>query len=87
MLCIAARNNTTNLAPCTHEEADTRMLLPVVKRVQECYRKIVLRTVDTGLLVLVIAFDGILQEQPVQHVEVWAAIGSDSNFRYLASST
>ena len=62
------------------------MLLHATDRVQECYRKIVLRTVVTGVLVLAIAFE-ILQEQQVQHVEVWVAFGSGSNFCYLASST
>jgi len=27
ILCSPVRNNTTKLAPCTHEEADTRMIL------------------------------------------------------------
>ena len=62
ILCSPARNNTTNLAPCTHEEADTRMILHPTDAVQEGYRKIVLRTVDTDVLVLAIAFAGILQE-------------------------
>ena len=62
ILCSPARNNTTNLAPCTREEADTRMILHAADAVQEGYRKIVLRTVDTDVLVLAIAFAGILQE-------------------------
>ena len=60
ILCSPACNNTTNLAPCTHEEADTRMTLHAANAVQEGYRKIVLRTVDTDVLVLAIAFAGIL---------------------------
>ena len=62
ILCSPARNNTTNLAPCTHEEADTRMILHAAHAVQEGYRKIVLRTVDIDVLLLEIAFAGILQE-------------------------
>ena len=60
ILCSPARNNTTNLSPCTHEEADTRMTLHAADAVQEGYSKIVLRTVDTDVLVLAMAFAGIL---------------------------
>ena len=60
ILCSPARNNTMNLALCTHEEADTRMTLHAADAIQEGYRKIVLRTVDTDVLVLAIAFAGIL---------------------------
>ena len=45
-------NNTVNLAPFTHEEEDTRMVLHAAEAVQEGHRKIVLRTVDTDVLVL-----------------------------------
>lgn len=48
---------------------------------------VVFRTVDTGVLVLAIAFAGILQEQQVQRFKVWVAIGFGSNFRYQASRT
>ena len=44
-----------------------------------------LRTVDTDVLVLAIAFAGILQEQQVQQVEVWVAMGTGSHFRYIAA--
>ena len=53
--------------------------------VQEGYRKIVLRTVDTDVLVLAIAFAGILQEQQVQQVDVWIAMGTGSHFRCIAA--
>ena len=85
ILCSPARNNTTNLAPCTHEEADTRIILHATDAVRDGYRTIVLRTVDTDVLVLAIAFAGILQEQQVQQVEVWVAMGIGSHFRYIAA--
>ena len=66
ILCTLARNNTGNLAPCTHGEADTRMILHAADAVQEGHRKIVLRTVDTDVLVLAIPLAGRLQEQQVE---------------------
>ena len=85
VLCSPERNNTENLAPCTYEEADTRMILHAADAVQQGYHKIVLRTVDTDVLVLAIAFAGILQEQQVQQVEVWVAMGTAYHFRYIAA--
>ena len=35
ILCSPARTNTTSLAPCTHEEAETRMILHAADAVQE----------------------------------------------------
>jgi len=61
------------------------MILHAADAVQEDYRKIVLRTVDTDVLVLAIAFAGILQEQQLQQVEVWVGMGTGSHFRYLAA--
>ena len=80
ILCTLARNNTANLDPCTHEEADTRMILHAADAVQEGHRKIVLRTVDTDVLVLALA--GRLQEQ---QVELWVAMGTGSHLRYIAA--
>ena len=82
ILCTLARNNTANLAPCTHEEADTRMILHAADAVQEGHRKIALRTVDTDVLVLAIALAGRLQEQ---QVELWVVMGTGSHLRYIAA--
>ena len=32
ILCSPVRNNTANLAPCTHEEVDTRMIFACCRR-------------------------------------------------------
>ena len=40
---------TAALSPCTHEEANTRMLLHTASAVRQCCQKIVLQTVDTEL--------------------------------------
>ena len=69
ILCSPTRNNTTNLAPCTREEADARMILHAADAFQKGYRKIVLRTGDIDVLVLAIAFAGILQE-PVSYTHL-----------------
>ena len=84
--CLVLRVRTLRIwLHATHQEADTRMIWHAGDAVQEGYRKIVLRKVDTDVLVLAIAFAGILQEQQVQQVEVWIAMGTGSHFRCIAA--
>lgn len=49
VLCKLPRD-VTNLAPCSHEEADTRIMLHMFDTVKEGYCKIQIRTVDTDVL-------------------------------------
>ncbi len=42
----------TSLVPCSHEEADTRLLLHVADAVQKGFRKVCVRTVDTDIVIL-----------------------------------
>ena len=44
----------TSLAPCTHEEADTRLFLHAGDAVRKGYRKLYIRTVDNDVVVLAI---------------------------------
>ena len=67
-----SRDNIGRLVPCNHEEADTRMLLHAADAVQCGFTKILLRTVDTDVLILAIAFVEKLQEfQGNQTIELW----------------
>ncbi|MES9882849.1 MAG: hypothetical protein ABW185_18430 [Sedimenticola sp.] len=43
------------MSPCTHEEADTRMLLHVADGVRQGYKNILIRTVDTDVVVLAVS--------------------------------
>ena len=55
MLCSMAQIDLTGLVPCSHEEADTRLFLHVADAVKKGYRKLLVRTVDTDVVVVVIA--------------------------------
>ena len=55
VLTTLPRNDISSPAPCSHKEADTRMLLHVQDALQAGHKKILLRTVDTGVLVLAVA--------------------------------
>lgn len=79
VLCNQPRDNT-GIAPCTHEEADTRILLHLADAVKEGYSKASIRTVDTDVLVLAVK-----AAQCLSLTELWVAFGAGKNFRHLAA--
>ena len=68
------------ISPCTHEEADTRMLLHAHHAALHGYDKVLVRTVDTDVVVLAVSV--------VQYLgtpaELWLAFGTGKHFCYLA---
>jgi hypothetical protein len=54
---IISRNgqNTDGLQPCSHEEADTRMLIHVKDAMNCGFKSVMIRTVDTDVIVLAVA--------------------------------
>ena len=69
------------IAPCTHEEADSHMLLHVSNAARNGHHKIMIQTVNTDVVVLVVAVAQTLQPED----ELWLAFGTGKNFRYLAA--
>ncbi|KAK0044996.1 Pinin [Biomphalaria pfeifferi] len=69
----------TNLSPCNHEEADTRMMLHLAHAAEHC-RRILIRTVDTDVVVLSVAA---MTRHP--HLQLWIAMGAGKDFRYIAA--
>ena len=69
----------TNLAPCSHEEADTCLFLHIAHAVQKGYRKLCLCIGDTDVVVLAIAMFSQINPD-----ELWLALGTGSNFCYIA---
>ena len=63
--CINSSNDLdlSNLTPCNHEEADTRVFLHVKDMTQQGYTKMVIRKVDTNVLVLAVSVYEQLQEE------------------------
>ena len=81
--CTSPRERVS-LSPCTHEEADTRMLLHAADTVQQGDRKILLRTVHTNVLVLAVSvFHDLSSMQPEEQLEVWVAFGTGINLRCI----
>ena len=59
------------------------MLLHVQDALQQGHKKILLRTVDTGVLALAVAF--LQQVTEGEHLDLWVAFGTGNNFRYIAT--
>ena len=81
VLCVPPQQDIHSLAPCSHEEADTRMLLHVAHAAQHGHSRILVRTVDTDVVVLAVM---VAQRLPAED-EVWLAFGTGKSFRYLAA--
>ena len=71
-----------SLAPYSHEEADSRMMIHVSDASFNGHQHIKIRTNDTDVLVLAICIASLL---PID--ELWVSIGSSRNLTYLPAHT
>ena len=76
VLCNSEAKDTTNLSPSSREEADTRLILHVTDAIEKGYHRIVIHTVDTDVLVLVLA------TAAYHHLH---SQGSGTHLRYIAA--
>ena len=69
----------SGLSPCTHEEADTRIMVHLADAAQ-LTKRVMIRTVDTDVVVLAV-------EPVTRHpgLQVWTAMGSGKDFRYIVA--
>ena len=68
------------LEPCSHEEADTRILLHVAHCARQGYKHIAIRTVDTDVVVLAV---GLFQALNIE--ELWINFGVGKNYCHIAA--
>lgn len=72
-------HNTDGLQPCSHEEADTRIFLRVKDAMNSGFKTVMIRTVDTDVVVLAVA-----NFQDFENLEqLWIAFGTGKDFRYI----
>ena len=72
VLCVPVQQDTHLLAPCSHEEGDSCMMLYVQHAAQHGHHKILVRTVDTDVMVLAVMVAEKLQAE----VQIWLAFGT-----------
>ena len=70
--------NGNNLSPCNHEEADSRLFLHVSDAEQQGYSKVIVRTVDSDVVV-----NDVATACELEINELWVAFGVGKHMRYL----
>ena len=71
--CLPRQEDESSLAPCSHEEVDTRIMLHVAHAAQHDHCRIQVQTVDTDVLAVMVA-------QVLPYVdELWIAFGIGKN--------
>ena len=78
VVCSSRGSITSALAPCSHEEADSMIFVHIQNMAQQGYTKVMIRTVDTGVVVIAVA--KFLQ---IGLKELWVAFGSSKNYRHI----
>ncbi|CAC5391639.1 unnamed protein product [Mytilus coruscus] len=79
VLCYPPRDDVSNLASCSHEEADTRIMVHLSDAVKHGLKRVMIRTVDTDVAVIAVS--------PFRKIgadELWLAFGSGKSFRYIS---
>ena len=73
-----ALNDVDSIQPCSHEEADTRIILHVAHCARQGYKKIAIKTTDTDVVVLAVSH---FQEFNIE--ELWICFGTGKHFRNI----
>ena len=80
VLTNGGREDLAGMAPCNHEEADGRLLLHVAHAAAKGCSRVMIRTVDTDVLVLAVAcyhnIDGL--------EELWLSMGTAKGRSFIA---
>ena len=80
--CITSSNQSiSNISPCNHEEADTRMLIHVQDGVRDSNTSIMIKTVDTDVVVISITMFPDLKDYGCS--ELWISFGVGTKLRHL----
>lgn len=83
---MTSKNNeeSTNLdqiTPCTHEEADTRLLLHTRHAVECGYKSIIIEANDTDIVVIAVSFIPHLSQLGLE--KLWVTFGKGSKLRWI----
>lgn len=75
----ATRSEMSLLEPCSHEEADTRIMVHVLDACSSGHKRIMIWSNDTDVVVLAIS---VVESLPAK--EIWITYGTGKNLKYLA---
>ena len=75
-------NSTTNMSDCTHEEADTRIIVHLMNGLKEGYEYFLIRTVDTDIVVILLGkYHDIQTSYPA--TDIWIKFGTGKSVQYF----
>ena len=77
---VSPVRDTTSLAPCLHEGADTRMLVHAADAASRGHKKMIVRTVDTDVVVLAVS---VFEQLGID--ELWLDFGVGKHRKYIGS--
>ena len=82
VICRQERN-TDGLAPCSHEEADTCIMLHVADAAKDPeYTSVTIRTVDSDVVVLAVY---VFEQLRTSLTRLWVAFGTGKNYRVISA--
>ncbi|CAB4034500.1 Hypothetical predicted protein [Paramuricea clavata] len=81
---VISIGSATAMTDCTHEEADTRIVVHILHAIQvEEAKTVLVRTVDTDVLVILVGkLHDPKEVQP--ELDLWLAFGMGRNFRFIS---
>ena len=81
---VIVRGSNHSIPECFQEEADTRIVYHIDDAVKQVASKCLVRTVDTGVVVILIGMFHTLQS--LSHKDdlgIWVAFGTGKNYTYI----
>ena len=73
----------TPMPPCKHEEADTRIVIHVLCALQSSCTSVLIRTVDTDVVVILLGkFGRLIAER--SDADIWIAFGMGKHFQFIS---
>jgi len=78
---VVCRVPYQQLPPCDHEEADTRICVHLQDALEKGARKVLVRTVDTDVIIVLAGIFFELQKV-FSDLDIWVAFGMGKYFRY-----
>lgn len=80
---MVSLGTSENMEDCSHEEADTRILVHLLDAVKKNRKKIIIRTVDTDVVTILIGqFYSLIVHHP--DIDIWVAFGMGKSFRHYS---
>ena len=76
---VSSQRDVSNISPCSQEEADTRMLLHALDCSKVGLKKVMIKTVDTDVLVIAVTLF-----QKIGAEELWLEFGTGKHTRYIS---